>query len=174
LELIELLKRRRMCRNFDSTPVEREKLRLLVQAGNRAPQGGNMPVREFLIVDDAESVRLVRSLTPSFLANAAAVILIITDLSKATRVMGEQGRDVLSLLDAGAVAENIALRAIELGLAVSFVRSATTSALLHALDIPPRFRVDILIGVGYPNPTAKSTSVKSHPPVIHVNKYGGD
>ena len=35
LELIELLKRRHMCRDFDTAPVEREKLETLVKAGNR-------------------------------------------------------------------------------------------------------------------------------------------
>jgi nitroreductase len=162
-----------MCRDFDaSRVVEREKLEQLVRAGNRAPQGGNMPVREFIIVDDPRLVQLAKSVTPSFLANAPAIIIVITDLTKAAEVMGTQGRDVLSLLDAGATAENMALRAIELGLGVSFVRSATTNSLMHVLKIPDRFRIDILIGVGYPNPARKPSGIKGQPPVIHLNTYG--
>jgi len=163
-----------MCREFDPVPIEHEKLEDLVKAGNRAPQGGNMPVREFVIVDDPSYVKLVRGITPSFLANAPAVIVIITDLSKALEVMGIQGKEVLSLLDAGAAAENIALKAIELGLAVCFVRSATTSALMHVLSIPERYRVDILIGVGYASKTGLSDPIKGQPPVIHRNTYGGN
>ena len=162
-----------MCREFDPVPVEHEKLEELVKAGNRAPQGGNMPVREFIIVDDPSYVKLVRGITPSFIANAPAVIVIVTDLSKALEVMGIQGKDVLSLLDAGAVAENIALRAIELDLGVSFVRSATTSALIHVLKIPDRYRVDLLIGVGYASKEGLSEPAKGQPPIIHRNTYGG-
>jgi len=163
-----------MCREFDPVPVDREKLEDLVKAGNRAPQGGNMPVREFIIVDDPSYVKMIRGVTPSFLANAPAVIVIVTDLTKALEVMGIQGRDILSLLDAGAAAENIALRAIELGLAVSFVRSATTTALRSILKIPARFRVDILIGVGYASKTGLSEPIKGQPPVIHHNSYSGE
>ena len=132
-----------------------------------------MPVREFLIVDDPNYMKLVRSVTPSFLADSPAAIVIFTDLVKALDVMGIQGRDVLSLLDAGAAAENIALKAIELGLGVSFVRSATTDALKHVLKIPERYRIDILIGVGYANKTQSSSAIKGQPPVIHLNTYGG-
>ena len=162
-----------MCREFDpSKLVEREILETLVKAGNRAPQGGNMPVREFMIIDDLNTMKLVRSVTPSFLADSPAAIIIFTDLPKALDIMGIQGRDVLSLLDAGAAAENIALKAIELGLGVSFVRSATTEALKHVLKIPERYRVDILIGVGYES-SARSPPMKGQSPVIHVNSYGG-
>jgi nitroreductase len=174
MELTDLLRKRHMCREFDNdTAVEREKLQKLVLAGNRAPQGGNMPVREFMIIEDKNRMKLVRSVTPSFLANSPAAIIIFTDLVKALEVMGAQGRDILSLLDAGAAAENIALKAIELGLAVSFVRSATTEALKHVLDIPERYRIDILIGVGYPTKIGQSPPMKGLPAVVHVNRYGG-
>ncbi len=163
-----------MCREFDSVPVEHEKLEELVKAGNRAPQGGNMSVREYLIVSNPNYVNLARGITPSFLANAPAVIVIVTDLPKALEVMGIHGRDVLSLLDAGAAAENIALRAMELGLAVSFVRSATTGALMHVLKIPERFRIDLLIGVGYASKMGLSAPMKGQPPIIHQNTYGGN
>ena len=174
MELTELLRRRHMCREFDTLPVEHEKLEDLVKSGNRAPQGGNMPVREYIIVDDPDYVKLVKGVTPSFLANAPAILVIVTDLPKALEVMGIQGRDVLSLLDAGAAAENIALRAMELGLAVSFVRSATTLALSHVLNIPERFRIDLLIGVGYPSKSGLSAPMKGQPPVIHQNIFGGN
>lgn len=127
MELSEALRRRSMCRNFDSTPVEKEKLEKLVHAASRAPQGGNMPVREYVVVDDPKYMKLLRGVTPSFLANSPAALVICTDLSKALDVMGVQGRDVLSLLDAGAAAENVALEAEELGLGVGDDRSREES-----------------------------------------------
>jgi nitroreductase len=172
MELAETLKKRSMCRNFDSTPVEREKLERLVYAASRAPQGGNMPVREYILVDDPKHVKLLRGVTPSFLANAPAAIVICTDLTRALDVMGAQGRDVLSLLDAGAAAENVALQAVELGLGVSFVRSATEEAAKKVLRIPGRYRVDIIIGVGYKS-RDRPPPIKGSKPTIHHNTYGG-
>ena len=173
MELADVLRKRSMCRNFDKTPVEKEKLVRLVYAAGRAPQGGNMPVREYILVDDPRHMRLLRGVTPSFLANAPAALVICTDLTKALEVMGKQGRDVLSLLDAGAAAENVALQAEELGVGVSFVRSATESAVKRALDIPERFRVDIIIGVGYKSRN-RPPPMKGQRPVVHHNSYGGE
>jgi len=171
-EFSEVLKRRHMNRRFSRSPVEREKLDRLVYAANRAPQGGNMPVREYVVVADPRYMKLLRGVTPSFLANSPAAIVICTDLEKAEDVMGVQGRDVLSLLDAGAAAENVALQAVELGLGVSFVRSATTGAAKQVLGIPERYRVDIIIGVGY---VAKDASppIRGQKPVVHLEHFGG-
>lgn len=160
-----------MCRNFEERPVEREKLEALLYAAGRAPQGGNMPVREFMIVDDPRRVRLLRGVTPSFLANAPAILVICTDLAKAEEVMGAQGMEVLSLLDAGAAAENVALAAVELGLGVSFVRSATERAAKRVLGLPDRYRVDILIGVGY-KASRRPRPMKGQRVPVHHDIYG--
>ena len=172
MELSDALKRRHMNRRFAKNPVEQEKLDRLVYAANRAPQGGNMPVREYIVVADPRYMKLLRGVTPSFLANPPAAIVICTDLKKAEDVMGVQGRDILSLLDAGAAAENIALEAVELGLGVSFVRSATTGAAKQVLGIPERYRVDIIIGVGYVAKDA-STPIRGQKPVVHLDHFGG-
>lgn len=160
-----------MSRKFIDKPVEKEKLDLLLYAAGRAPQGGNMPVREFLVVTDPQYMKLLRGTTPSFLANSPAAIVICTDLEKALEAMGVQGRDVLSLLDAGAAAENIALEALELGLGVSFVRSATTEAVKKVLGIPDRCRIDIIVGIGY-RAKDSSPAVRATKPTVHLNQYG--
>jgi nitroreductase len=171
MELSEALRRRSMCRNFSPSQVERDKLEELVYAAGRAPQGGNMPVREYIMVDDPKYVKLLRGVTPSFLANAPAALVICTDLSKALDVMGVQGRDVLSLLDAGAAAENVALKAVELGLGVSFVRSATTEAAKKVLGIPERYRVDIIVGIGYKSKD-RPPPMKGSKPTVHHDAFG--
>ena len=172
MELNDALKHRHMSRKFTSKPVEKEKLDLLLYAAGRAPQGGNMSVREYVVVTHPKYMKLLRGVTPSFLANAPAAIVICTDLERALEVMGVQGRDVLSLLDAGAAAENMALEAVELGLGVSFVRSATTEAVKKVLGIPDRYRIDIIVGLGY---RAKDSSpkVKALKPTVHLNHHGG-
>lgn len=171
MELAEALRRRSMCRSFDSTPVEREKLERLIYAASRAPQGGNMPVREYILIDDPKQVKLLRGVTPSFLANAPAALVICTDLPKALDVMGVQGRDVLSLLDAGAAAENVALQAEELGLGVSFVRSATDEAVKRVLEIPERYRIDIIVGIGYKS-SDRPPPMKGSKPTVHHGTFG--
>lgn len=160
-----------MCRDFNGKPVEMEKLKQLVYAASRAPQGGNIPVREYIVVNNPQSLRLLKGVTPSFLANATAAIVIITDVDKAERTMGTQGREILSLLDAGAAAENMALMAVELGLGASFVRSSTEKAAKYVLDIPDNYRLDIIVGFGYKSPN-RPPPMKGSSPLVHHNRYG--
>jgi hypothetical protein len=151
--------------------VGEEALARLAWAAGRAPMGGAELVRRILVVTEPNLVRTVRQVTPSFLANAPAVIIICTDLDRAEALMGIQGRDVLSLVDAGAAAENMALAAVALGLATCFVRCSNDVALRQVLDIPMNVRPDILVAVGHPA-AAPSAPVKNPPAVVYRNGFG--
>src|SRR5919204_3320248 len=122
MDVLESIRKRRFHRSFTGESVGEEALARLAWAAGRAPMGGAELVRRILVVTEPNLVRTVRQVTPSFLANAPAVIIICTDLDRAEALMGIQGRDVLSLVDAGAAAENMALAAVALGLATCFVR----------------------------------------------------
>jgi nitroreductase len=160
-----------MHRSFTGEPVAEDVLERLAWAAARAPMGGAELVRRIIVVSEPAMVRTVRQVTPSFLANATAIIIICTDLARAETTMGRQGRDILSLLDAGAAAENVALGALALGLGVSFVRSANDTALREVLELPEHVRPDILIGVGHPAPTP-SPSPRMQKPVVFRNRFG--
>jgi nitroreductase len=170
-DVFEAIGKRRMHRAFADDPVEEEALARLVWAASKAPMGGAELVRRILVVTDPALVKTVRQVTPSFLANAPAIIVICTDCERAEASMGLQGRDILSLLDAGAAAENIALAAPALGLGVSFVRSANEAALREVLELPEFVRPDILVGVGRPAPRP-SPSVRAPKPVVFRDRFG--
>jgi nitroreductase len=76
-------------------------------------------------------------------------IFICTDLDAARR----SGRDVLdeiTHIDAGAAAENVILAAYSLGLAGSFIRSYSESAVSRLLHLPESCRTELLVSIGYP------------------------
>ncbi len=100
MDVLESIRKRRFHRSFTSEPVDEESLARLVWAAGRAPMGGAELVRRILVVTDPDLMRTVRQVTPSFLANSPAVIVICTDLDRAEASMGVQGRDTLSLVDA--------------------------------------------------------------------------
>ena len=160
-----------MHRAFAPDRIDGETLGRLAWAAGKAPMGGAELVRRIIVVADPALVTTVRQVTPSFLANASAIIVICTDLERAEAAMGRQGRDILSLLDSGAAAENVALAAPALGLGVSFVRSANDAALREVLELPEQVRPDILIGVGRPAATP-SPSVRAPEPVVFRDRYG--
>jgi nitroreductase len=160
-----------MHRRFTDEPVSEEVLAQLVAAAALAPMGGNELVRRLIVVSDPRVVKTVRDVTPSFLANAVAIIVICTDLERAEASMGRQGRDILSLLDSGAAAENIALAAPALGIGISFVRCANDAALDEVLELPENVRVDVLVGVGHPAPVP-SPAAPRREPVVFRDRFG--
>ena len=160
-----------MHRAFTDDPVDEGVLDRLAWAATRAPMGGAELVRRIIVVSDAAMVRTVRQVTPSFLANAAAILVICTDVDRAEVAMGRQGREILSLLDAGAAAENVALLAPTLGVGVCFVRSANDVALREVLELPQHVRPDLLVGVGHPAPTP-SPRPRMQRPVIFRDRFG--
>src|SRR5215831_12911225 len=162
-----------MHRAFSPDPVSEEVLAELAWAATRAPMGGNELVRRIVVVRDPAVVRTVREVTPSFLADSPAILLICTDLDRAEAAMGRQGRDILSLLDAGAAAQNVALAATALGLGVCFVRSVNDAALRAVLNLPANVRPDILIGIGHPSPTP-SPAMRYGKPVVYQDRFGQD
>ena len=171
MDVREALRRRRMHRVFRPDAVSEEVLAELTWAAARAPMGGNELVRRIVVVSDPAVVRTVREVTPSFLADSPTILLICTDLDRAEAAMGRQGRDVLSLLDAGAAAQNVALAATALGVGVCFVRSVNDAALRAVLDLPANVRPDILIGIGHPSPTP-SPAMRYGKPVVYRDRFG--
>lgn len=171
MDVLESIRKRRFHRSFTDEPVDENSLGWLVWAAGRAPMGGNELVRRIVVVTDPGQVRTLRQVTPSFLANAPAVIVICTDLERAEASMGIQGRDVLSLVDAGATAENVALTAVRLGLAACFVRSSNDAALQEVLGLPANVRPDILVAVGHAS-SQPTPAMKNPPAVVYRDSFG--
>jgi nitroreductase len=172
LSLFDALRRRRMHRSFTGEAVAEPQLERLAWAAARAPIGGNQPMRRILIVTDGRLIEALRLVTPSFGATgAAAVIVLCTDTRVAEERMGLLGRDLISLVDAGAAAENVALAAVALGLGVSFIRSANDAALRAVLELPGNVRPDMLIAVGHPSRGA-GRAAASRRPEIYRDAYG--
>lgn len=168
----DALRRRRMHRAFTDEPVDDEQLEQLAWAASRAPMGGNQLMRRIVVVTDPRRVRALRLVTPSFGATGnVAVLVLCTDLTVAEERMGTLGRDLLSLVDAGAAAENVALAAPELGLGVSFIRSANEAALREVLGLPGYVRPDMMIAIGHPVPRPPAAA-QARRPAIDRDQFG--
>ena len=171
MDVFEAMRRRRMHRRFTTEPVAEHVLAKLVHAATLAPMGGNELVRRLIVISDPRMVKTVRDVTPSMLANPVAIIAICTDLERAEISMGRQGREILSLIDAGAAAENIALAAPALGVGISFVPCVNDAALQEVLELPASVRVDLLVGVGHPASTP-SPAAPRREPVVFRDRFG--
>ncbi|MEM3081468.1 MAG: nitroreductase family protein [Nitrososphaerota archaeon] len=160
-------------RHYESRPVDFDKLVTLARAAHKAPTGGNTPYRRVMIIDDLNTIEMIKKIAPGYLSNAPAAILIYTDLDVAERGLGKLGRDVCSLIDSGAAAANVSIAAVELGLATCFTKSYSEIGMRRVLDIPDNHRTDILVQVGYPMPgRPKGIRSKAAGKIIYHNRHG--
>src|ERR1051325_2149394 len=127
MDVFEAMRRRRMHRRFTDEPVPEDVLTKLVHAATLAPMGGNELVRRLIVVTDPRMVKTVRDVTPSFLANPVAIVVICTELDRAEASMGRQGRAPLRPAAAAAAGETAPSPAPRLGVGTSFVRGSNDS-----------------------------------------------
>ena len=171
-DLFDVLKRRRACRNFAAKEIPDEVMKKIVYAGHRAPTGGNIPYRFFVVVKDPVQLRLLKAAAPGYFGESNAVIVVCTDL----RVDGGVAKidvDQTSLYDAGAAAENIVLAAYALGLGASFIKSYSETAVSRILHLPQGCRTELIVSLGYPAADERPPIKKrKEGKITYYNRYG--
>lgn len=171
MELSELLRKRRACRDFTNEPVPDELLRLVADAAGSASTASNVPYRHVMIVDDPRVIRAVRQISPALQADPPALIIIITDVAMAIERVGPVG-EASSLIDSGAAGENAWLAAIDAGLASGFTMISAMAGIRTILRLPAQMRVDLILPVGFPAPTAGPASGRRRPTRPRRNQFG--
>ena len=145
---MELALNRRTVRRFTSEDISREDLVNLVRAGMHAPSAGNAQVLQFVIVDDAQTVRRINK-NLGWLAGAPEenqqptahiVILLANPDKKWTRYA-----------DGGAAAANICLAAADAGLGSCWIGSVNRDEVRALLEIPEELEIFSVIALGHPD-----------------------
>jgi nitroreductase len=169
MELKDVISKRRSIRSFLDKPVEKELIMEILQAGILAPTAGNIQPWVFIGITDPQVIKKIRVISPGMLEEPAAVICVYSDQKKAFQRAGKGG-EVLALMDCSMAAQNIMLRAYDMGLGTCAIRSFNQSAVREITGAPLHLRPELLIAAGYAdeNPAlpARDTSV------IHFEAYG--
>jgi len=173
METFQVLAKRRTCRDFKKDSVPREIVEKLLSAAKRAPTACNMPYRHFMVIDDPRVIKSVRQISPSLLANPPLLVVVMTDLKVAVEDTGPLA-EFSSYVDSGAAGENILIAATDFGLGSQFTMIPTMAGIQEVLGLPDRYRVDLIIPIGYPedNPIKGGVKAKSGANVVFYNKFG--
>ena len=174
MEVLEAMRRRRMHRSFDPSPLDEPTLQKLAWAATRAPAGGNQPSRYVLVVNDPRLVKTVVEVSPSYIGTLpAAILLVLTDINNAERQIKTQNHDHLSHTDANTATKHIILTTINLNLKYYLFHCSNKSALRAVLDLPPYVRVEGLCAVGRPAPTP-SPAMKAPKQTVFLDTWGAE
>jgi len=198
VEFRELLKRRRMVRHYERTPVPRETLERIVSTVRRAPSGGFSQGQRLLVVDDPALLEQVAAMendapegTEPWFGSAPVQIFVMTrEADYHERYQKEDklqdGDEIVWpvpfwYVDAGAALMLVLLAAIDEGLAAGVygVFGEEEQRLRELLAIPDDFRIVAGVTLGRPLPdpewsklTSRSTQRRrTLDELVHWNRW---
>jgi nitroreductase len=183
VELRDVLRRRRMVRNYTAEPVEREAIERIVATVRRAPSGGFSQGQRLLVVTDAdrrrrvaelagESERVAQGFEPWISAAPVHVVVCTREEDYHERYRQpdklRDGEEIVWpvpywYVDAGAALMLLLLAAIDEGLAAGVfgVLDEQVEPLKELLGLPADFRFVGVVTVGHPADDARWNAATS-------------
>lgn len=172
METLQAIRGRKSYRSdFKATPIPREDLREIVEAGFLAPSGCNMQSTKFIAVDDE---RLVKELADiygiSWAATAPAAIVLLTQFTMSPSGVSYHVHDY------SAAAENILLAIEDKGYATTWIegqiRGEKAARMGAVLGVPEELTVAVYLPLGIPEKEVKPVKKISFEQRVWFNGYG--
>ena len=145
---MDAITQRRSVRRYKKESFPMEELTLLVEAARWAPSAGNSQPWEFLLVNDEDMVRGLKSVSPGWLKPAPALIVMCLNKNRETN---------WSYMDIGAAMQNILLCAHSRGYGCCPIGSFAVETVKELLELPPLLEPVLFMTVGYPDEKPPAT-----------------
>ncbi len=168
MTIMEAIQNRRSIRNYKSTPVEKEKLEKILEAGRLAPSARNVQAWKFIMVTDPETIS---KLAPaccgqSSVAQAPAFLAVCTN-EPSVMACGQPARTI-----DGAIAMSfMILEAEELGLGTCWIGAFYNDQVKEVLGIPEEFDVVAVTPIGYAAEEPSARPRKGTDDVVRWEKF---
>lgn len=169
MDFISLAANRYSVRKFSSNPVEKEKLDLVLKAGQLAPTAANFQPQRILVINSESALTKLEECTPyRFHAPAAMLVFYDKTVSWQRKFDDKSSGDI----DAGIVTTHMMLEAADIGLGTTWVMVFDPEKIVKAYNVPDNFVPVALLVLGYPAEDA--TPSKMHEqrfPIEHTVVY---
>lgn len=147
MDLMQAIRARRSIRAFQDRPVEEDKLLAVLEAGRLAPSARNMQDWKFIVVQDAETRRMlaVAARDQQFVGQAP-VVIAACGTSDLVMTCGQPAYAI----DVAIALDHMTLAAAALQLGTCWIGAFYEDKVKEILGVPPEVRVVALMPVGYP------------------------
>jgi nitroreductase len=170
MSVLDLLKRRRSIRKYQSKPVEADKITAVLEAARLGPSAANRQPCHFIVVTQPEARESLRAAYKADWFVSAPLIVVGCVKPKETWRRGD-GQDYWKV-DLAIAMQNLVLTATELGLGTCWIAAFDEKAVKKALNIPKEIRVVALTPLGYPDEDkGPVTDRKSLEAFVHCEKW---
>ncbi|MFB3890067.1 MAG: nitroreductase family protein [Candidatus Bathyarchaeia archaeon] len=141
MDVLEAIKNRRSTRNYEPTPIPKDKLVRILEAARVAPSASNRQPWHFIVVTDAEKRKVLsHGMFAKFLTSVPVVIVACGDTKTSPEWYA---------VDVSLAMENMALAATGLDLATCFIGSFDEATVKKAVGVPERLSVVAMLALGY-------------------------
>jgi nitroreductase len=176
VDLFEAVKQRYSeKRAFVKEAIPLEDLEEIVDAGRRAPSGGNLQTTEFILVTKGETIERVGDIiAKSYVKDAAAIVALIADPNTSLHHEGETMNFCVE--DASATAESMLLAVCAKGYASCWIDGrlrvkGNAEKIADLLKVPREKKVQIILPIGRAKSEGKQKEKKPFDERVYYNHY---
>lgn len=145
MDFLKLAKKRYACRRYTDTPVEREKLDRILEAGRVAPTGANRQPQRVLVIESAEGLEKLARCAKTY--GAPLALIVSTDTEQVwTRPYDQKP---ITDIDATIVTDHMMLEAASLGVDSLWVCMFDPDRLRAEFLLPERLTPVNILLLGY-------------------------
>ena len=177
MDFFELITTRQSERQYDTRPIESDKIMQCIEAARMAPSACNAQPWKFIVVDEPELKKHLAGATSDmgmnkFAFDAPTIIAIVLEKPNLTSKVGSvlKGKDY-TLMDIGIVAAHFCLQATELGLGTCIIGWFNEKKARKLLQIPGKKRIPLILTVGYATGEIRKKQRKELSEMYSANKY---
>ena len=171
MELSEVIANRHSIRRFRQEPVDPALIQTLIEAAVLAPTASNLQAWRFFAVTDPELVHKVDLFSPGLSGNPPVIIAICSDLDEVSRRGSKHSLEYGCMMDAAMAAENLMLKATELGLGTCAIKSYHEGSVRKLVRLPDGLRLELLISLGWPEGEPRAPKRKPMEQVLYWNEW---
>ncbi len=175
MEVFDAIKQRHSYRGaFKPVPVPEADLRLIAEAGVRAPSGCNKQTTHFCIVNDPETLKAIARLLPRpVVQTAQAILVVVTDNRPAYGDVSFEPQDY------GAAVENMLLMVTALGYATVWLdgvlrHGVIAGKIADLINLRDRehMTVSVILPIGVPEETVTQNERLPLDQRVYMNRMG--
>ena len=167
MDLYEAIEKRYSVRAYEDRAIEEDKLNRVLDAGRRAPSAGNRQEWRFVVVRDAARRKAVAEAADQpFLAQAAAVIAVVSTLDR-TMSCGIPAGPV----DCAIAIDHMTLAAVAEGLGTCWIGHFDQDKSRRVFGVPETMEIVELLPMGYPGVAPHPKTRKSLEEVVNHEQF---
>lgn len=146
METWDAIRARRATREYDTTPIAKEDLERILEAGRRAPSSKNDQRWDFILIQDRDQLARISQVWQGagHIANAAAAVGLVGPFSDDVRLTASINYDL------GQAAMSMMIAAADLGIGSRTAAVHDYDLASEVLGLPGDRGLAWLLGLGYP------------------------